>query len=69
MAAFGIKSREELGGHLRAIARVAAACRAATAAEERRAAARRNPRQVTIGQILRLIALWALGLAMWRWNR
>jgi hypothetical protein len=69
MAAFGIKSREELGGHLRVIACVAAACRAATASEERKAATRRNPRQVTIGQILLLIALSALGLTMWRWNR
>ena len=69
MADFGIKSREELGGHLRTVARVVAGCRAAMAAEDRKAALRHNRRQITIGQIMMLIALWAFGLAAWRLNR
>jgi hypothetical protein len=69
MVDFGIKSREELGSHLRTVARVVAGCRAAMAAEDRKAALRQNPRQITIGQIMMLVAIWALGLAVWRLNR
>jgi hypothetical protein len=69
MSLFGMKSREELGGHLRTIARVVARCRAERAAEDRKAASRpRNPGQISIGQIMWLVALWALCFATWRWN-
>jgi hypothetical protein len=68
MSSLGTRSREELGDRLRAIARIAAVSRAATAAEERTASSHCNPRQVTIGQILFLVALWALGMAAWRLN-
>jgi hypothetical protein len=69
MSFFGIKSREEIGDHLRTVARIAAGSRAEWAAWERKAALRRDRRQITIGQILLLVALWALGLALWRLNR
>ena len=69
MGDFGIKSREELGGHLRTVASVVAEYRGAMAAEDRKAALCHNPRQITIGQIMMLVALWALGLAVWRLNR
>jgi hypothetical protein len=51
----------ELGRRLRTIERIAAGCRAARADEEQRAF-----RQLTIGQFMLLVALWALGLAAWR---
>ena len=57
----GIRSRDELGRRLRTIERIAAGCRAARADEEQRAF-----RQLTIGQFMLLVALWALGLAAWR---
>ena len=57
----GIRSRDELGRRLRTIERIAAGCRAARAAEERRT----SP-QFTIGQFMLLVALGALGLAAWR---
>jgi hypothetical protein len=65
----GIRSREELGRRLRLIARTVAQNRAAMAAEDAKAASRRNPRQITIAQILFLVALRALGLTAWRWIR
>jgi hypothetical protein len=60
------RSCEEFGGRLRTIARIAAGCRAALALEERQAAPRHNARQVTIGQLLVLVVLWALAAAAWR---
>jgi hypothetical protein len=59
------RSGRELGGRLQIIARIAAECRAANAAEEKRSRPR-NSRQFTIGQLVILITLWALGLAAWR---
>jgi hypothetical protein len=60
------RSREELNGRLRKIARVAAESRAASASEERKASPPRDPRQLTIGQLLFLVTLWAFGVAAWR---
>ena len=57
----GIRSRDELGRRLRTIERIAAGCRVARAAEERRTFP-----QFTIGQFMVVVALWALGLAAWR---
>jgi hypothetical protein len=57
----GVRSRDELGRQLRTIQRIAAGCRAALADEERRT----SP-QFTIGQLMLLVALSALGLAVWR---
>jgi hypothetical protein len=68
MSLFGIRSREEIGARLRTVARIAVESRAERAAEERRAASRRDPRQITIGQIRLLVVLWALGFAAWRLN-
>jgi hypothetical protein len=62
------RSGRELGGRLRIIARIAADCRAANAAEDK-ASRPRNSRQFTIGQLLIVIALWALAAAAWRINR
>jgi hypothetical protein len=53
----GIRSPDEQGCRLRKIERIAAGCRAARAAEERRS----SP-QFTIGSFMLLVALWALGL-------
>ena len=66
MSSPGIRSREELNGRLRMIARVAAESRAASASEERKASPPRDPRQLTIGQLLFLVILWAFGVAAWR---
>jgi hypothetical protein len=67
MSLFGMKSREELGDHLRTIARIVARCRAERAAEDRKAASRRrDPSQISIGQIMWLVAPWALCFATWR---
>ena len=60
------RSDGELGGRLRIIARIAAECRARNAAEEKPS---RRPHQVTIGQLMRLIALCALATAAWRLTR
>lgn len=68
MSASDIRSREELGARLRKIARIAARCRAARPAEGREAAPPRDPRQITIGRVLLLVALWAVGLAAMRWT-
>lgn len=57
----GTRSRDELGRRLRSIQRIAAVCRAARADEERT-----NTPQFTIGQLMVLVALCALGLALWR---
>jgi hypothetical protein len=62
----GIRSRDELGRRLRTIARIAAVSRVASADEERKVASARDPRQLTIGQLILLVALWALGAAAWR---
>ena len=62
----GIRSRDQLGRRLRTIARIAAGCRAAGDDEERRTSSARDPRQLTIGQVMLLVALWALGVAAWR---
>jgi len=69
MSFFGIRSREEIGAHVRTVARIAAGSRAEREAEDRKVALRHNPRQITIGQIMMLVALSALGLAVWRLNR
>jgi hypothetical protein len=61
-----LRSSEEFGGRLRTIASIAADCRAALASEEQQAAPRRDPRQITIGQLVFLVVLWALGAAAWR---
>jgi hypothetical protein len=64
MSTFGMKSRGDLGVRLRVIARIAADSR--RAAEEQDASPHRDPRQITLGQILLLVALWAIGAAAWR---
>ena len=61
-----IRSRDELGRRLRTIARIAAGCRAASADEGRQVLSTRDPRQITIGQVMLLVVLWALGAAVWR---
>jgi hypothetical protein len=61
-----IRAREEPGRRLRTIARIAAGCRAASADERRKVSPARDPRQVTLGQVMLLVALWALGVAAWR---
>jgi hypothetical protein len=66
MSSPGFRSREEFKVRLRTIARVAAESRAASAAQERKAPPPRDPRQLTIGQLLFLIILWAFGVAAWR---
>jgi hypothetical protein len=66
MTSPGMRSREEFNGRLRTIARVAAESRAASASEERKAPQPRDPRQLTIGQLLFLVILWAFGVAAWR---
>ncbi len=62
-----IRSRDELGRRLRTIARIAAECRAARADEGPQVLPTRDPRQITIGQVMFLVVLWALGVAAWRW--
>jgi hypothetical protein len=70
----GIRSRDDLGRRLRLIARIAVACYAASAseerkassAEERKASSALGPRHLTIGQLMLLVVLWALGAAAWR---
>jgi hypothetical protein len=62
----GVRSRDQLGRRLRTIARIAAGCRAARADEERRTSSTRDPRQLTISEVMLLVALWALGVAAWR---
>jgi hypothetical protein len=66
MSSPGIRSSEELNGRLQVIAHVAAESRAASAAEDRKASPPRDPRQLTIGQVLFLVILWAFGAAAWR---
>jgi hypothetical protein len=61
-----IRAREELGRRLRTIARIAAGCRAASADERRQVSSARDPRQITLGQVMLLVVLWALGVAAWR---
>ena len=56
-----IRSRDGLGRRLRTIARIAAECRAASAVEERNASTARDPQQLTIGQLMVLVALWRWG--------
>src|SRR5262249_27623867 len=61
-----VRSRDQLGRRLRTIARIAAGCRPARADEGRRFPSARDPQQITVGQIMLLVALWALGVAAWR---
>ena len=61
-----IRSRDGLGHRLRTIARIAAECRAVSADDERNASTVRDPQQLTIGQLMLLVGLWALGVAAWR---
>jgi hypothetical protein len=51
---------------MRMIARIAVGCRAARADEDRRASPARGRQQVTIGQIMFLVALWAIAAAALR---
>jgi hypothetical protein len=62
----GMRSSEEFNGRLRTIAGVVAESRAALASEKRKAPPPRDPRQLTIGQLLFLVILWAFGVAAWR---
>jgi hypothetical protein len=69
MAILGIKSRAELGGRLRSIARISG--EAVVASDEADEVARRNRRRVTIRHIMFLVAFWAVVLGAWRhcqWN-
>jgi hypothetical protein len=61
-----IRSRDELGRRLRTISTIAAGCRATCADDERCDSAARDPRQLTIGHLMLLVALWALGVTAWR---
>ena len=61
-----IRSRDQLGQRLRTIARIVAGCHAASADEGRQVLSARDPRQITIGQVMLLVVLWALGVAAWR---
>jgi hypothetical protein len=61
-----IRSRDELGRRLRTIARIAAGCRAVSADEGRKFWSARDPQQLTLGQLMLLVALWALAAAVWR---
>jgi hypothetical protein len=61
-----IRAREELGRRLRTIARIAAGCRVASADERRKVSSASDPRQITLGQVMLLVVLWALGVAAWR---
>jgi hypothetical protein len=67
MAIPGIKTREQIGARLRAIARIAGASARARAEEERRARRHSHPGRLTIGRLLVLVALGALGLATCRY--
>ena len=65
-----IRSRDELGRRMRAIARIAAGCRAVSADEERRASPARAPRRITIGMVAVLAVALTLGMlvACLRWG-
>jgi hypothetical protein len=73
MAPRAIRPPGAFADPLRTIARIVAGCRAALEAEESKSArpseARpRNARQITIGQIMLLVALWAVTAAVWHRN-
>jgi hypothetical protein len=55
-----IRSRDELGRRMRAIARIAAGCRAASADEERRASPARDPQRIT-----NMVAVLAVALTLY----
>ncbi len=67
MAILGIKTREQIGARLRAIARIAGVSARERDEEERWAYRHSHPGRLTIGRLLVLVALGALALSACRY--